>query len=247
MSQLRKKKTMNEVVKKEDTKVSQTTNKREDWWGSLELNTDNKKLFSVENYRDRIMENLYIGSKAIYLVARDLFQAKAELDETTYAKLLEELPISESTERKYRQIGGSVFLDKLFDNGQLPMGWTVCYSLRSQPKHLQNKIESKIYPEITQSELNKLIKEANGTLPKSSVIPNTEYTMVQIAVDKTKMSSVDQVNEVLKCLNDFRKLDYVVIKKDEDKINSFKTKLKNDSKKNAESDTLTSEDAKKVA
>ena len=237
---------MNEVVKKEDTTVSQTT-QREEWWGSLELNTDNRKLFSVEKYRDRIMENMYLGAKAIYLVARDLFQAKSNLNKTEYDKLIEELPITESTVSKYLKIGGSAYLDKLFENGQLPMGWTVCYSLRSQPKHLQKKIEDKIYPEITQKEVNKLIKDAGGNLPSSSSTPITEFNMIQIAVDKNKMNSVEQVNAVMKCLNDFRKLDYVVIKKDEEKINIFKEKIKKDNKKDAESDTITEDDAKKVA
>ena len=128
----------------------------------LNVAYQNEEQTNVKGYRDRIMENLYIGAKAIYLVARDLFEAEAELGTVEYAKLRKLLPISDSTERRYKKLGGSIYLDKLFEQGQLPMGWTVCYSLSTLDEKMQNAIESKIVPTITQAEVNQLVKDNGG-------------------------------------------------------------------------------------
>jgi len=208
----------------------------------------NEEQTDVKGYRDRIMENLYIGAKAIYLVARDLFEAEAELGTVEYAKLRKLLPISDSTERRYKQLGGSIYLDKLFEQGQLPMGWTVCYSLSTLDEKMQNAIESKIVPTITQAEVNQLVKDNGGTPAKGQKqLPSEHYEFVTVKFIKEKMSSVKQVNDALSCLNDFRQLDFVYLDKDDEKINDYKKSIRTEVNKKSESTSITSADAKKAA
>ena len=212
----------------------------------LNVAYQNEEQTDVKGYRDRIMENLYIGAKAIYLVARDLFEAEAELGTVEYAKLRKLLPISDSTERRYKKLGGSIYLDKLFEQGQLPMGWTVCYSLSTLDEKMQNAIESKIVPTITQAEVNQLIKDNGGTIV-SQTKPSEHHSFVTVKFIKEKMSSVQQVNDALKCLNDFRQLDFVYLEKDDEKINDYKKSFRTENNKKSESTSITSADAKKEA
>lgn len=215
---------------------------------STKLNVayQNEEQTNVKGYRDRIMENLYIGAKAIYLVARDLFEAEAELGTVEYAKLRKLLPISDSTERRYKQLGGSIYLDKLFEQGQLPMGWTVCYSLSTLDEKMQNAIESKIVPTITQAQVNQLVKDNGGTVV-SQTKPSEHHSFVTVKFIKEKMSSVKQVNDALKCLNDFRQLDFVYLEKDDEKINDYKKSFRTENNKKSESSSITSADAKIAA
>ena len=215
---------------------------------STKLNVayQNEEQTNVKGYRDRIMENLYIGAKAIYLVARDLFEAEAELGTVEYAKLRKLLPISDSTERRYKQLGGSIYLDKLFEQGQLPMGWTVCYSLSTLDEKMQNAIESKIVPTITQAQVNQLVKDNGGTVV-SQTKPSEHHSFVTVKFIKEKMSSVKQVNDALKCLNDFRQLDFVYLEKDDEKINDYKKPFRTENNKKSESSSITSADAKIAA
>ena len=212
----------------------------------LNVAYQNEEQTDVKGYRDRIMENLYIGAKAIYLVARDLFEAEAELGTVEYAKLRKLLPISDSTERRYKKLGGSIYLDKLFEQGQLPMGWTVCYSLSTLDEKMQNAIESKIVPTITQAEVNQLIKDNGGTIV-SQTKPSEHHSFVTVKFIKEKMSSVQQVNDALKCLNDFRQLDFVYLEKDDEKINDYKKTFRTENNKKSASTSITSADAKKAA
>ena len=73
-----------EIEKKMETKVVpvEKTDVLPKLWDNesnkLNVAYQNEEQTDVKGYRDRIMENLYIGAKAIYLVARDLFEAKTK-------------------------------------------------------------------------------------------------------------------------------------------------------------------------
>ena len=90
---------------------------------------DPSKKKSVEKYFSQIKSNLYIGVKAHYLIARDLFDAKVNLKNNDFSRLVEQLSFSGSTQSKYLNIGKDLRLFSLFTKGKLPFKWTSQYFL----------------------------------------------------------------------------------------------------------------------
>ena len=99
---------------------------------------------TVENYFSQIKSNLYIGVKAHYLIARDLYDAKQSLKNNDFSRLVEQLKFSGSTQSKYLSIGQDLRLWKLFIDGKLPFKWTTQYFLTTLTDEKFNKVAKKI-------------------------------------------------------------------------------------------------------
>ena len=84
---------------------------------------------TIENYFNQIKTNFYSAVKAHYLIARDLFDAKDNLNNEDYSELVKQCGFNGSTQRKFLSIGGDVRLMSLFIVGKLPMKWTTQYLL----------------------------------------------------------------------------------------------------------------------
>ena len=84
---------------------------------------------TIENYFNQIKTNFYSAVKAHYLVARDLFDAKENLNNQDFSELVKQCKFNGSTQRKFLSIGGDVRLMSLFIVGKLPMKWTTQYLL----------------------------------------------------------------------------------------------------------------------
>ena len=87
------------------------------------------KVRTPENYYNQIKNNFYLGVKAHFLIARDLYDASVNLKKPDYQRLVDMCNFSGSTQRKYLAIGGDVRLLSLFWKGKLPMKWTNQYLL----------------------------------------------------------------------------------------------------------------------
>ena len=117
------------------------------------LMTMEVKTKKVENYYNQIRNNFYLGVKAQYLIARDLYDASVNLEKQEYARLVKMCGFSGSTQRKYLAIGGDIRLWNLFTKGTLPMKWTNQYILTQLTDEQFEKVESKIDAETKASEI----------------------------------------------------------------------------------------------
>ena len=71
---------------------------------SIQTNEVNDK--TLGNYIQQIRTNIYIGKKAMYFVARDVYDAKVNLSQYEFARLVERFKWNGSTQSKMLKIGG---------------------------------------------------------------------------------------------------------------------------------------------
>ena len=93
---------------------------------SIQTNEVNEKTLS--NYIEQIRTNIYIGKKAMYFVARDVFDAKQTLNNLEFARLVERFKWNGSTQSKMLKIGASNNLFEVYQSGNLPSNWTTLSS-----------------------------------------------------------------------------------------------------------------------
>src|SRR6056300_1728851 len=96
---------------------------------SIQLSTSGIEEKNVENYYNQIKSNRYVARKGMYLVCRDLFDAKVNLSSTDYESLLSKLGYSQASVYKQESIGSDFRLFKMFNQGRLPESWTTQYAL----------------------------------------------------------------------------------------------------------------------
>ena len=96
---------------------------------SVSLSTSGIEKKTIENYYNQIQNNRYVSKKGMYLVCRDLFDAKVNLSDTQYSSLLVKLDYSQSSVYKQEAIGSDFRLFKMFNQGRLPENWTTQYAL----------------------------------------------------------------------------------------------------------------------
>ena len=140
---------------------------------------------TIENYFNQIKTNFYSAVKAHYLIARDLFDAKSNLQNEDYQRLIEQCGFSGSTQKKYLSIGSDVRLMRLFIVGKLPMKWTNQYLLTTLTDTQFKKVESKIDADTTATQIKKI-----ADLPKKQVekFENMLLTFLSIEIDKSKVN-----------------------------------------------------------
>ena len=140
---------------------------------------------TIENYFKQIKTNFYSSVKAHYLIARDLFDAKSNLQNEDYQRLIEQCGFSGSTQKKYLSIGSDVRLMRLFIVGKLPMKWTNQYLLTTLTDTQFKKVESKIDADTTANQIKKI-----ADLPKTQVekFENMLLTFLSIEIDKSKVN-----------------------------------------------------------
>ena len=140
---------------------------------------------TIENYFNQIKTNFYSAVKSHYLIARDLFDAKSNLPNEDYQRLIEQCGFSGSTQKKYLSIGSDVRLMRLFIVGKLPMKWTNQYLLTTLTDTQFKKVESKIDADTTATQIKKI-----ADLPKKQVekFENMLLTFLSIEIDKSKVN-----------------------------------------------------------
>ena len=170
----------------------------------IQLRTLEVKDQTVDGYFKQISYNWYIGAKATYFIARDLFSAKDMLSSNDYDKLKESLKpfLSRSTIEKYEKIGECDKLGALLQRQVLPMTWTTQYALAT----LSDEEFNKVLP-ILQSTTT--MKEINQVLDKEPEVKSSKYTIekprefISIAyesgtADPNKMQSlVDKIKKLI--------------------------------------------------
>ena len=221
----------NDVSKKEETKeMSLSYNPL-----TLNLKTLEIKDKTVENYFNQIKTNFYTGVKAHYLIARDLNDAKNNLNNEDYRELVKQCGFSGATQRKYIAIGEDVRLMSLFIVGKLPMKWTNQYLLTQLNNEQFKKVEKVIEPDTTA----KVIKEvAELNEDEKEKIENNLLSFLQVEVDKTEVSItkfkkiVDKIKSALSSIPEI-KINDDKVETAENRIVSYAKKLEREAEQKA--------------
>jgi hypothetical protein len=140
---------------------------------------------TVDNYYNQIKNNFYLGVKAHYIIARDLYDANQTLDKCDYQRLVGKCGFSGSTQRKYLAIGGDYRLFSLFTKGTLPMKWTNQYLLTQLTTEQFKKVESKVDAETSASKIKELADMKKEQVKK---IENMLLTFLKIEIDKSQVN-----------------------------------------------------------
>ena len=134
---------------------------------------------TLTNYTEQIKTNLYIGKKAMYFIARDAFDAKANLPHEDFVRLVERFGWNASTQSKLLAIGGSNQLFKIYKDGRLPSNWTTLYELAKLTDVEFNKVSELLEPDVS---WNKLAKELGKTnTPETNWLLN----FLNLEIDKS--------------------------------------------------------------
>jgi len=173
------------------------------------IQTNDVQEKELSNYIEQIKTNIYIGKKAMYFVARDVFDAKVNLSSEDFKRLVEKFKWNGSTQSKMLAIGGSNNLFKIYKQGNLPSNWTTLYELTTLTDQQFNKVSKLLEPDVS---WNKIAKELGK---KNIPNPNWLLNFLNIEVDKRKVTVADFVNTLSNIKKDLKK--YKVIKVVDDK------------------------------
>ncbi|MDA9167201.1 hypothetical protein N9O03_00565 [Candidatus Pelagibacter sp.] len=183
---------------------------------------------TIENYVNQIRTNFYSAVKAHYLVARDLFDAKENLNNQDFSELVKQCKFSGSTQQKYLRVGGDVRLMSLFIVGKLPMNWTTQYLLTQLKDSQFKKVAKVINPDTT---ANKIREVAEMTDVEKQKVENDILSFLQVEVDKTEVdvtkfkTLVDKIKSALSSFPEININDEKV-ESVQSKILSYENKLK---------------------
>ena len=148
---------------------------------------DPSKKKTVAKYFSQIKNNLYIGVKAHYLIARDLYDAKVNLENNDFSRLVEQLSFSGSTQSKYLNIGKDIRLFTLFTKGKLPFKWTSQYFLTTLTDEKFSKVSKQIDADMPISKIkDKLVKKVKSALDS---IPEITINDDKVDTVRDKISS----------------------------------------------------------
>jgi hypothetical protein len=146
-----------------------------------------------EGYYRQIKNNLYVGVKAEYLVARDFWSAQNNLKPQEFNELVKQLGFSGSTQQKYLSIGSDIRLMRLYTSGKLPMKWTTQYLLTKLSDEQFSTVERNLDPETTAKKISEIAE-----LPSSK--------KQQIAKDLLKLFELELVRPEIDTISTFEKI-----------------------------------------
>tara|TARA_Y100000294_G_scaffold174827_1_gene193619 strand:- start:2413 stop:3177 length:765 start_codon:yes stop_codon:yes gene_type:complete len=186
---------------------------------SIQLSTSGIEEKNVENYYNQIKSNRYVARKGMYLVCRDLFDAKVNLSNTDYESLLSMLGYSQASVYKQESIGSDYRLFKMFNQGRLPESWTTQYALTQfNDEEFMRVIQDKnINHQSTLAEIKKVAKVSSPTSEKLELLG---IGSVKVNKDKVNVAEINKFEKSLKkFMNDYK---FVTV----EFANDFKNKIK---------------------
>jgi len=174
-----------------------------------------------EGYLRQIKNNLYVGVKADYLVARDFWSAKNNLKPQEFNQLVKQLGFSGSTQQKYISIGSDIRLMRVFTANKLPMKWTTQYLLTKLSDEQFSTVEKKLDPETTA----KAISEIAGLKPdKKEQIANDLLKLFELELIKPEIDTISTFEKIVeKVKSALSKIPQV--KLNEERVEPVKQKL----------------------
>jgi hypothetical protein len=187
----------------------------------VSLETLEVKDKTVEGYYKQIKNNLYVGVKADYLVARDFWCAKNELKPQEFSELVKQLGFSGSTQQKYLSIGSDIRLMRVFTAGKLPMKWTNQYLLTKLTDEQFSKVEKELDPETTAKQISEI---AGMSDKRKNQIANDLLNFLNLEIDKSEIDSVSTFERIVERVKTaLSKIPQVKIK--DEKVEKVKERL----------------------
>ena len=152
-----------------------------------------------------------------------MFDAKQNLKNEDYSRLVEALEFSDSTQSKYLKIGSDVRLWKLFIEGKLPMKWTNQYLLTKLTDEQFKKVQKVIDSETSAKDI---VDVAEFKSEQKSQIENDLLSFLQLEIDKTTVSVSAYEEIVAQVKSSLTKIPLIKIndekvEKVKDRISSF--------------------------
>ena len=147
-----------------------------------------------EGYLRQIKNNLYVGVKAVYLVARDFWSAKNNLKPQEFNELVQQLGFSGSTQQKYLSIGSDIILMRVFTAGKLPMKWTNQYLLTKLTDEQFSKVEKILDPETTAKVIAKI---AELKPDKKEEIANDLLKLFELELVKPEIDTISTFEKIV--------------------------------------------------
>tara|TARA_B100000780_G_scaffold276123_1_gene244096 strand:+ start:696 stop:1421 length:726 start_codon:yes stop_codon:yes gene_type:complete len=187
---------------------------------TVQLDTMSVKDKSVNGYLAQIKSNFYVGVKSAYLIARDLFDAKHNLDNSDYGSLLEELGFSGSTQSKYLKIGGDVRLFQLMISGKLPFKWTSMYLLTQLDDQQFARVQHDLTPDTSARDIE---KRAMFKPEQSTQIAETLLSFLQLEINKEEVNVSTYEKIVEKVKSALSKIPEISL--NENKVHTVKDKI----------------------
>jgi hypothetical protein len=187
----------------------------------VSLETLEVKEKTPEGYLRQIKNNLYVGVKAHYLVARDFWSAKNNLKPQEFNELVKQLGFSGSTQQKYLSIGSDIRLMRVFTAGKLPMKWTNQYLLTKLTDEQFSKVEKKLDPETTAKQIA-VIAELKPD--KKEQIANDLLKLFELELVKPEIDTISTFEKIVeKVKSALSKIPQV--KLNEERVEPVKQKL----------------------
>jgi hypothetical protein len=187
----------------------------------VSLETLEVKEKTPEGYLRQIKNNLYVGVKAHYLVARDFWSAKNNLKPQEFNELVKHLGFSGSTQQKYLSIGSDIRLMRVFTAGKLPMKWTNQYLLTKLTDEQFSKVEKKLDPETTAKQIA-VIAELKPD--KKEQIANDLLKLFELELVKPEIDTISTFEKIVeKVKSALSKIPQV--KLNEERVEPVKQKL----------------------
>ncbi|MCH1613905.1 MAG: hypothetical protein L7S72_11495 [Flavobacteriales bacterium] len=200
---------------------------------------------NVDNYYNQIKTNAYVSIKGIFLVCRDLFDAKIHLTKQDFERLCEKLNFSYSTQLKYLAIGGDFRLFKMFNSGKLPTSWTTQYELSKLEDEQFVKVlnHKDISCETSWSKIKELI-EFKEDKEKKSASDFLNFGNLEVQKEKVTQSNFDKFQNALKkFMSDF---DFMQISLNHDFEKTIKEMIEKRNAKSIELNEVTAKDTSKA-
>jgi len=174
---------------------------------------------TLSNYIEQIKTNIYIGKKAMYFVARDVYDAKQNLFHEDFKRLMEKFSWNGSTQSKMLAIGASNNLFEVYREGNLPSNWTTLYELTQLTDNEFDKVRKLLEPDVSWNKIAKALGKKNT--------PNISWLLnfLNLEVDKRKVSSVAEfTNTLTQIKQDLKKYPAIKVADVEDKKGISKSK-----------------------
>jgi len=141
---------------------------------------------TLEDFYKQISENLIVGTKAYFLVSRDIAKASNRFTYEDCFKLREMLNMSESTWNKFVKVGNDKNVINLYVNNKLPDHWTTQYFLTTLKPDEFDKVRDQITVHTSKDMLLEMLgrnKSSTNTAKekyKSSMLSATDIFQINI-------------------------------------------------------------------
>ena len=198
-------KNINNVIASHQPKT-QSFNPMETRIQTLEVNDK-----TLGNYISQIKNNIYVGFKSMFFVARDVYDAKVNLSKEDYKRLIENFKWNDATVSKMESIGRSNNLMEVYQQGNLPQSWTTLYYLSSLTDDKFQKVKSLLSIDTPLGEIKNKLND------KTTSDPNWLLNFLNLEIDKRKVTVAEFANTLSNIKKDLKKYKVVKVKDDEDK------------------------------